>query len=149
VRAVVQRVRRAAVRVDGATLGAMGPGLLALIGVGRSDSSESARELVRKLLNLRVFEGANGSMDASLLEVGGELGLVSQFTLFGDTRKGRRPSFSGAASPADAEPLFEAVVSAARLAGLDVLTGRFGAMMEVELVNWGPVTLLVDTEKQF
>lgn len=148
-RAVLQRVRRAVIRVDGETLGTMGPGLLALVGIGRSDSSESARELVRKLLNLRIFEGEGGRMDASLLEVGGALGLVSQFTLFGDTRKGRRPSFAGAAAPADAEPLFAAVVSSARTAGLEVVTGRFGAMMEVELVNWGPVTLLVDTEKQF
>lgn len=148
-RAVVQRVRRAAVHVDGECLGTMGPGLLALVGVGRTDSSEAARELVRKLLNLRIFEGARGNLDASLLEVGGELGLVSQFTLFGDTRKGRRPSFSAAAAPADAEPLFAAVVAAARAAGLAVLCGRFGAMMDVELVNWGPVTLLVDTEKQF
>ena len=156
-RAVVQRVRRALVRVDGETIGEMGPGLLALVGVGRSDSPESARELVHKLLNLRVFESLESSdpsrearrMDATLLDIEGSLGLVSQFTLFGDTRKGRRPSFAQAAPPAQAEPLFDAAVAAARDAGVAVVTGRFGAMMDVELVNWGPVTLLVDTDKQF
>ncbi len=148
-RAVVQRVRRASVRVAGEELGSMGPGLLALVAVSRHDTRDSARELVRKLLNLRVFEGERGGMDRSLLDVGGELGLISQFTLFGDTRKGRRPSFAAAAPPAQAQPLFDTVVTAAQAEGVRVLTGRFGAMMDVELVNRGPVTLLIDTEKRF
>jgi D-tyrosyl-tRNA(Tyr) deacylase len=146
VRAVVQRVRRARVRVDGEEVAAMGPGLLALVGVGRADGPEQARALARKLVGLRVFEDAEGRMNRSLLEVSGALGVVSQFTLFGDARRGRRPSFVEAAPAEQAEPLVAEVAEEARRAGAPVVTGRFRAHMEVELVNDGPVTLLLDTE---
>lgn len=142
-------MRSARVTVDGAVVGEMGAGLLAFVGVGRADTPESAAELARKLVQLRVFEDASGRMNASLLEVGGTLGVVSQFTLFGDVRRGRRPSFSEAALPEMAEPLIEAVCAAARSLGAPVATGRFRAHMEVELLNDGPVTLLVDTERAF
>jgi D-tyrosyl-tRNA(Tyr) deacylase len=145
----VQRVRRARITVDGAVVGEMGAGLLALVGVGRLDTPASAVELARKLVQLRIFEDAAGRMNASLVEVGGMLGVVSQFTLFGDVRKGRRPSFTEAASPEVAEPLIEAVCAEARSLGAAVVTGRFGAHMEVDLLNDGPVTLLVDTERRF
>lgn len=140
---------RARVTVDEGVVGAMGPGLLAFVGVGRADTLESAAELARKLVQLRIFEDAAGRMNASLLEVGGSLGIVSQFTLFGDVRRGRRPSFTEAASPDAAEPLIEAVCAAARSLGAPVITGRFRAQMQVELLNDGPVTLLVDTERRF
>jgi D-tyrosyl-tRNA(Tyr) deacylase len=142
-------VRSARIRVDGATVAEMGPGLLALVGVARGDDDAAARELAERLVRLRVFEDAEGRMNLSLLETGGALGLVSQFTLLGDARKGRRPAFTDAAPSALAEPMFEAVVSAARALGARVVTGRFGARMDVELVNAGPVTLLLDTEKRF
>lgn len=145
----MQRVRRARVTVGGAVVGEMGPGLLALVGVGRSDTPASAADLARKLVQLRVFEDAAGRMNASLLDVGGILGVVSQFTLFGDARKGRRPSFTEAALPEMAEPLVEAVCAEARSLGAPVITGRFRAHMEVELLNDGPVTVLVDTERRF
>lgn len=148
-RAVVQRVRRARVDVEGACVAEMGEGLLALVGVGRDDEEEDARELARKIVELRIFEDAQGRMNRSLLECGGVLGLVSQFTLQADVRKGRRPSFGAAAAPEQAEPLFECVVAAARELGASVVTGRFGASMEVSLVNAGPVTILIDTERRF
>jgi D-tyrosyl-tRNA(Tyr) deacylase len=149
VRAVAQRVSRACVRIEGEAVTEMGPGLLALVGVGCADTPESALELARKLVHLRVFEDAGGRMNASLLEAGGTLGVVSQFTLHGDARKGRRPSFTAAAPPEQAAPLIEALVLAARALGAPVVTGRFGAMMDVELVNDGPVTILLDTERRF
>jgi D-tyrosyl-tRNA(Tyr) deacylase len=149
VRAVVQRVQRARVAVGGETVAEMGPGLLALVGVGQGDDEAAARELAHKLVHLRILEDAEGKMNRSLLETGGVLGVVSQFTLFGDARKGRRPAFTGAAPPERAAPLVEAVAAAARALGVEVVTGRFGARMEVELVNAGPVTLLLDTEKSF
>ncbi|MBW2497329.1 MAG: D-tyrosyl-tRNA(Tyr) deacylase [Deltaproteobacteria bacterium] len=148
-RAVVQRVLRARVDVGGACVAEMGEGLLALVGVGRDDDEEDARELARKIVELRIFEDAQGRMNRSLLESGGELGLVSQFTLQADVRKGRRPSFRAAAAPEQAEPLFERVVEIARELGAPVVTGRFGASMEVSLVNSGPVTILIDTERRF
>lgn len=135
--------------VDATIVGEMGSGLLAFVGVGQADTSEAASELARKLVQLRVFEDAAGRMNASLLEVGGTLGVVSQFTLFGDVRKGRRPSFTAAGLPEMAEPLIEAVCAAARALGAPVVTGRFRAQMQVELLNDGPVTLLVDTERCF
>jgi len=144
-RAVAQRVRSARVRVAGEEIAAMGEGLLTLVGVGSEDGADDARELARKLVSLRVFADAEGRMNRSLLETGGTLGLVSQFTLFGDTRHGRRPSFTGAAPAAQAEPLLAVLVEAARAQGVPVVTGRFGADMEVELVNAGPVTLWIDT----
>lgn len=148
-RAVVQRVSRARVRVGGDCVAEMGEGLLALVGVGRADDAGHARELARKLVHLRVFPDAEGRMNRSLLDAGGTLGVVSQFTLLGDVRKGRRPSWVEAAPPERAEPLVEAVAEAARTLGASVVTGRFRATMDVELVNHGPVTLLIDTERRF
>lgn len=148
-RAVVQRVARASVGVDGESVAAIGPGLLALVGVGREDGPEDARGLAHKLVHLRVFPGAERNLDRSLLDAGGELLVVSQFTLHGDARKGRRPSFAAAAPGDRAEPLVDAVAEAARGLGVTVVTGRFGAMMDVELVNRGPVTLLLDTRGGF
>jgi len=149
VRAVVQRVSAARVRVAEEVVAEMGPGLLALVGVARGDGPEQARALARKLVHLRVLEDESGRMNRSLLEAGGTLGVVSQFTLLGDAREGRRPSFTGAAAPEIAEPLVEAVAEEARQAGAPVVTGRFRAHMDVELVNAGPLTLLLDTEKRF
>jgi D-tyrosyl-tRNA(Tyr) deacylase len=127
----------------------MGEGLLALVGVGRADSAESAVALANRIVHLRVFSDESDRMNRSLLDTGGTLGIVSQFTLFGDTRHGRRPSFV-AACPADqAAPLIEAVADAARGLGVPVVAGRFQAAMEVALVNSGPVTILLDTEKLF
>jgi D-tyrosyl-tRNA(Tyr) deacylase len=149
VRAVVQRVSAARVRVGQEVVAEMGPGLLALVGVARGDGPEQARALARKLVNLRVLADAEGRMNRSLLETGGTLGVVSQFTLLGDAREGRRPSFVEAAPPEHAEPLVEAVAEEARQSGAPVVSGRFRAHMDVELVNAGPVTLLLDTEKRF
>ena len=146
---MVQRVRRAEVRVDGGVVGEMGPGLLALVGVARGDGDAAARELATRLVGLRVFEDATGRMNRSLREVGGQLALVSQFTLYGDARKGRRPFFGDAASPETAEPLVEAVAECVRELGVEVETGRFQAHMEVELTGDGPVTILLDSEKKF
>lgn len=148
-RAVAQRVLRARVRVGDEIAAEMGAGLLALVGAGRGDDAAAARELAHKLVHLRIFEDADGRMNRSLVETGGTLGIVSQFTLFGDARKGRRPAFVDAAPGEQAEPLIEAVAAAARELGVPVATGRFGARMQVELVNDGPVTLLIDTEKRF
>lgn len=148
-RAVAQRVSRARIRVGDETVGRMESGLLALVGVGDGDDAGHARELARRLVELRVFADEQGRMNRSLLEVGGALGIVSQFTLHGDARRGRRPSFARAAPAALAEPLVEELVATARGLGVEVTTGRFRAHMEVELVNDGPVTLLLDTEKLF
>ena len=142
-------MRRARIEVDGEAVGEMGPGLLALVGVGRGDTPDAAAELAARLVHLRIFQDDDGKMNASLLDVGGTLGLVSQFTLFGDARKGRRPSFFEAAPPEQAEPLLAALSDAARSLGVPVVTGRFRARMHVELVNEGPVTLLVDTDRRF
>jgi D-tyrosyl-tRNA(Tyr) deacylase len=140
VRALVQRVARASVTVDGERLSEIGPGLLVLLGVRRGDGEAEADRLVRKLLALRVLEDGDGRMNRSVADAGGELLCVSQFTLYGDARKGNRPSFVDAAPPDEAEPLYERV-----RAGLGARGGRFGAHMQVELVNDGPVTLLVET----
>ena len=148
-RAVVQRVREARVTVAGELVVAMGEGLLALVGVARGDGPEDAAALAEKLAHLRVFEDADGRMNRSLLETGGTLGVVSQFTLLGDVRRGRRPSFVEAAPPEQAEPLVEAVARRARAAGVPVVTGRFRARMEVTLVNAGPVTVMLDTKGAF
>ena len=148
-RAVVQRVREVAVRVGGQLVGDTGAGLLAFVGVARDDGMQDAHELARKLVHLRVFEDAAGRMNRSLLEVGGSLALVSQFTLLGDAREGRRPSYADAAPAEQAEPLLEAVVAAVRESGVTVVTGCFGARMEVALVNEGPVTLLLDTRRRY
>ena len=127
----------------------MDAGLLALVGVGSEDGEEQARELARRMLHLRIFPDASGRMNRSLLEVGGTLGVVSQFTLFGDARHGRRPSYGAAAPGERAEPLIAVLVETARDLGVPVVTGRFGAMMDVSLVNQGPVTILLDTDKRF
>lgn len=127
----------------------MGPGLLALVAAGRGDTPDAARELARRLVHLRVFDDADGRMNRSLLDAGGTLGVVSNFTLYGDARHGRRPSFVDAAPAEAAEPLLEAVCAAAGELGAPVVRGRFRAAMEVELVNDGPVTILLDTGRLF
>ena len=148
-RAVLQRVTRASVRVEGRTVGEIGAGLLVLLGVARDDEERDALYLVEKVLNLRVFDDAEGRMNLSLAESGGALLVVSQFTLYGDVRRGRRPSWFEAAPPELAEGLYELFVAEARRAGARVETGSFRRMMEVELVNDGPVTILVDSRKLF
>ena len=148
-RAVVQRVRTARIAVGAEVVGEMGAGLLALVGVGRADTPESARELARRIVGLRIFNDDSDRMNLSLLESGGTLGVVSQFTLFGDARHGRRPSYLEACPAELAAPLIEAVVEAAREIGATVVTGRFHAEMELSLVNFGPVTILLDTERVF
>ena len=148
-RAVVQRVKRAAVRVNGGVVGSIGPGLLVLVGIGKTDSDPDLQNLAEKIVNLRVFEDEHGKMNRSLLEIGGQVLCVSQFTLYGDCRKGRRPSYDQAAGPDTAQRLYDDFVKALRSFGIVVATGQFQAMMEVELVNDGPVTLLLDSEKQF
>ena len=145
-RAVVQRVSRAEVRVEDAPVGAIGPGLLVLLGVGPGDGPEEAQLLAEKIVQLRIFNDAEGKFNLSALDVDGAVLVVSQFTLYADTRKGRRPSFLSAAPPAVAEPLVERFMDAVRAKGLTVAGGRFGAHMEVELVNDGPVTIVLDTE---
>jgi len=147
VRAVVQRVRSARIEVGEETVAEMGPGLLVLVGVAIGDREADALELARKLVGLRLFEDEAGRMNRSVAEVGGTLGLVSQFTLQADVRKGRRPSFGAAAPPDAARPLFDRVVEAVREQGMPVVTGRFGASMDVSLVNAGPVTILIDTAR--
>jgi D-tyrosyl-tRNA(Tyr) deacylase len=137
------------VRVDGETVGEMEEGLLVLIGVAREDGPADARLLADKLVHLRVFLDAQGKMNLSLLETGGSLGIVSQFTLLGDARKGRRPSYVEAAPPEQAEPLIELLVAEARAHQVPVITGRFRARMQVDLCNDGPVTLLLDTRRLF
>ena len=148
-RAVAQRVREAAVRVGGEEIARMREGLLALVGVAVDDTPEDAEELARKLVGLRVFPDADGRMNRSLLDTGGTLGVVSQFTLLGDVRQGRRPSYTGAAPAERAAPLIDALLDAVREAGVPVVSGRFQATMDVSLVNTGPVTILVDTRREF
>jgi D-aminoacyl-tRNA deacylase len=144
-RAVIQRVREARVTVEGSVLGEIGPGLLALLGIAKADSPADAEFLAEKILNLRVFPDEAGKMNRSLLDIGGALLVVSQFTLYGDCRKGRRPSFDDAAPAELARPLYEHFIEVARKSGLRVETGVFQAHMEVSLVNDGPVTLLVES----
>ena len=148
-RLVVQRVKRAEVRVDGEVVGRIGPGLLVLLGAGEGDGAADVAWCVDKVVNLRVFEDDAGKMNRSLLDVAGALLVVSQFTLYGDCRHGRRPSFTAALEPTAAAALCDELVRQARALGVGVETGRFGAMMDVELVNDGPVTLLLDSRKQF
>ena len=143
-RAVVQRVVRAAVRVDGATVGEIGEGLLVLLGVARGDGPQEACRIAVKVAKLRIFEDDDGRFARSVLDSGGAVLAVSQFTLLADTAKGRRPSFSDAAPGPEAEPVYEAFCAALAEAGLRVERGVFGARMEVELVNAGPVTIVLD-----
>jgi D-tyrosyl-tRNA(Tyr) deacylase len=145
-RAVVQRVRRARVVIDGETTGEIATGLLVLLGVTQTDTEEQARWLAEKIVGLRVFGDADGKMNRDVTEAGGAVLVVSQFTLYGDCRKGRRPSFIDAAPPPVAIPLYEAFINGIKLLGVPVATGRFGADMQVALVNDGPVTLIVDSK---
>jgi D-tyrosyl-tRNA(Tyr) deacylase len=144
-RAVVQRVSRAAVSIGGETAGSIGPGLVALVGIRRGDDEAAGRWLCDKLLRLRVFEDAQGKMNRTVSEAGGGILLVSQFTLYGDVRKGNRPGFEEAAPPEEAEPLYDRMVAHLReVSTVPVATGRFRAEMAVELVNDGPVTILLE-----
>ena len=148
-RAVVQRVSRASVTVDGQVTGEIGKGFLVLLGVEAEDTEADIDYMLRKTLGLRVFEDAEGKMNLELAEVGGSLLVVSQFTLLGDCRKGRRPSFITAAGPEKGRDYYEKFVAAARATGIQVETGQFQAHMDVELVNDGPVTLMLDSHKLF
>ena len=149
-RAVIQRVTSARVRVGERVTGEIERGLLVLLGVGRGDTQADVQYIAGKIRDLRVFESDAGKpMDRSVADIGGAVLVVSQFTLYGDVRKGRRPSFDEAAAPADARDLYEALVRELRAAQLPVSTGEFQAMMQVELVNDGPVTVLVDSKRQF
>lgn len=145
-RVVLQRVSRASVRADSEVIGAIGGGLLLLVGVVEGDTEDEARRLARKCAEMRVFSDAEGRFNLSLIDTGGEALVVSQFTLLADVRRGRRPSFASAAAPEVAEPIVTAFAEAMRDAGVSVETGRFGARMKVELVNEGPVTIIVDSD---
>ena len=146
-RLVVQRVTRASVRIGDATVGEIGPGSVALVGVGRDDTAEIVDRMADKLVRLRYFAGAEGRTNVAIDEAGGTLLVVSQFTLFADVRRGRRPGFAQAASPEEANRLVNRFVERLRERGLTVATGRFGAVMAVELVNDGPFTLVLDSER--
>ncbi|OHW62606.1 D-tyrosyl-tRNA(Tyr) deacylase [Andreesenia angusta] len=150
-RAVVQRVKRSSVVVDGNTVGEIGGGLLVLLGVGREDTEEDLEYIYEKTLKLRIFEDENNKMNLSLLDIGGDIQVVSQFTLYGDARKGRRPSFSSSAAPDIAEGYYEKLIEKFRnTEGLGtVATGEFGADMKVELLNDGPVTIMLDSKRLF
>lgn len=146
-RALIQRVSRASVTVDEKIVGEIGRGLLVLLGVGQGDGETQVKTVVDKIVNLRIFEDDEGKMNRSVLEVGGQVLVVSQFTLYADVRRGRRPSFTNAAPPALAEPLVERFKNAIAAHGLTVAGGIFGAYMEVELLNNGPVTIWIDSEE--
>ena len=148
-RAVVQRVSRAKVTVNGEITGEIGPGLLVLLGVGTGDTRADADYLADKTVGLRIFEDPGGKMNRSVVDIGGAVLAVSQFTLYGDVRRGKRPSFDAAAPPQSARELYEYFVEKIRAAGLRCQTGRFQETMQVELVNEGPVTILLDSAKTF
>ncbi len=148
-RAVVQRARRASVKAEGEITGEIAGGMVVFLGVGREDTEEDADLLAEKISRLRIFQDAARKMNLSLLDLGGEMLIVSQFTLQGDCRKGRRPSFAAAAPPEKAEPLYARFISQVEKRGVRITTGRFGAAMEVEIVNDGPVTLMLDTNGAF
>jgi D-tyrosyl-tRNA(Tyr) deacylase len=148
-RAVLQRVARASVTVEGQIIGQIGRGLLVLLGVEPDDTDDDARQLADKAIELRIFDDADGKMNLALRDVAGAMLVVSQFTLLGDCRKGRRPSFLQAAGPLAAQRLYEGFVAAVGAQGIPVATGKFRATMQVELVNDGPVTLLLDSRKRF
>ncbi len=145
-RALIQRIDYARVTVEGACEGSAGKGLLVFLGVGLEDDESRADQLAEKVLNLRIFEDEAGKMNCSLLDISGDLLVVSQFTLFADTGKGRRPSFTGACEPAKADELYKYFVARLRRSGLSVATGSFQKMMQVELMNNGPVTIMLDTD---
>lgn len=148
-RAVVQRVSRCRVTVDSKAVGEIGSGLLVLLGVAKADNEAAAAYLAEKIIGLRIFEDDAGKMNLSVLDKRGQVLVVSQFTLYGDVRRGKRPSFDAAARPKEARRLYEYFVEKVRSAGLRCETGEFQAMMDVELVNDGPVTILLDSEKNF
>ena len=148
-RAVVQRVTQASVTVGNETVGKIGPGIMVLIGVSKEDTDKDLKYIVEKVMNLRIFDDENGVMNRSVLDVGGSILAVSQFTLYGDARGGRRPSYFRAAAPEPANELYERAVAAWRENGIHVETGRFRTEMKVSLVNDGPVTILLDSEKAF
>ena len=148
-RCVVQRVTEASVTVNGETVGAVGPGLMVLTGVSTEDTDADLKYMAEKVPNLRIFDDENGVMNRSVLDVGGSILAVSQFTLYGDARGGRRPSYIRAAKPDEANALYERLVAAWRAKGIHVETGRFRTEMKVSLVNDGPVTILIDSEKAF
>jgi D-tyrosyl-tRNA(Tyr) deacylase len=148
-RAVIQRVSRCRVLVEGNVVGEIGPGLLVLLGITKTDNEAAADYLAEKVLGLRIFEDTEGKMNLSVQDARGEVLVVSQFTLYGDVRRGKRPSFDAAARPEEARRLYEYFVERIRAAGVRCETGQFQAMMEVELVNDGPVTILLDSEKLF
>ncbi len=148
-RAVIQRVTAGEVTVDDRRTGAIGTGLVVLLGIGRDDDRHDADYLVDKIVNLRIFDDEAGVMNRSALDTGAEILVVSQFTLYGDCRKGRRPSYGHAAPPAEAKPLYEYFVEKMAATGLRTATGEFQAMMQVSLVNHGPVTILLDSRKLF
>jgi D-aminoacyl-tRNA deacylase len=148
-RAVVQRVSLASVRVEGETIGKIGKGLVVLLGVEDEDGDEDIKYMADKVVNLRIFEDAQGKMNLSLMDIGGELLVISQFTLYGDCRKGRRPSFISAGKPETANMMYEKYVSECRKYVNRVETGKFQADMDVELINSGPVTLMLDSKKLF
>ncbi len=148
-RAVVQRVTEASVTVEGKTVGAIGPGLLVFLGVSREDTEKDGAYLAEKLAGLRIFEDEEEKMNRSVAQVGGSILLVSQFTLYGDVRHGKRPSFTQAAAPDVANRLYEQLADSLRAKGIPVATGQFQAHMEVALVNDGPVTILLDSGKTF
>ena len=148
-RCVVQRVTEASVTVNGETVGAVGPGLMVLIGVSTEDTDTDLKYMADKVPNLRIFDDENGVMNRSVIDVGGSILAVSQFTLYGDTRGGRRPSYIRTAKPDEANALYERLVAAWRAKGIHVETGRFRTEMKVSLVNDGPVTILIDSEKAF
>ena len=148
-RAVVQLVKKASVRVNGSVISAIGPGLLVLLGVRKHDTSGDAKMLAEKIAHLRIFPDKGQLMNLSVLDVGGEVLVVSQFTLYGDCRKGRRPSYSQAAPPAQAETLYEMFIRETANLGVPVVSGKFQAMMDVDLTNQGPVTVLLDSTKSF
>lgn len=148
-RAVIQRVKSSRVEVDGRVVGEIGVGLLVLLGVGKGDTEADASYMASKVINLRIFEDAEGKMNLSIKEAGGSILVISQFTLYGDCRKGRRPSFIDAAEPAQADSLYSYFVEELKREGVETAKGIFGAMMDVHLVNWGPVTILLDSKKLF
>lgn len=147
-RALLQRVSSAKVEIEGCVSGEIGSGVLILLGVRSDDTEEDISYLVKKIARLRIFEDSYGKINLSLLEIGGEALIVSQFTLYADTRRGRRPGFNDAAPPSLAQPLYNSFCKAMADLGVPVATGRFGAMMDVSLVNQGPVTIMLDSEKK-
>ncbi len=145
-RAILQRVTKGAVSIDEQIVSEIGRGLVLLLGIKKDDSLEDVKFVANKCINLRIFDDENGNLNKSLLDIAGEMLIISQFTLYGETRKGRRPGFSDAAPPAIAEPFYEAFIEQVKSSGIQVATGKFGAMMQVFIQNDGPVTLIVESK---